>query len=246
MIELVSTGVFSYGKSDDRSNQDSVLPPVFVDGGYLFAIADGVGSYDGAEYASSSAIAALTNLAYPKDNSSYESFFEKIRKAVSAVSEKNASYSEAATTLTFCFVSDEEVNVGHVGDCRLYIKKGGRLLQITKDHTQHQKLLEQKIFTKAELRKMDVKNTLTTALSKYIELEYKVTTLKLKDVIDDDGFINIVILSDGAHSFWEKRPRFSDKTMANPNSYAASLYKRIHKSGPVDDYSCVAVRIRSQ
>jgi serine/threonine protein phosphatase PrpC len=70
------------------------------------------------------------------------------------LSDKNIKFSHAATTLTFCFVDDEGLHIGHVGDCRLYVKTDSKLKQITKDHTQHQKLLDDKIYSKSELKQL--------------------------------------------------------------------------------------------
>ena len=54
MIELLTCGLFSHSKDTRRENQDTILPPVFINDGLLMAVADGVGSYDGARYASQS------------------------------------------------------------------------------------------------------------------------------------------------------------------------------------------------
>lgn len=242
MIQLQSVGVFSYSKDEEKTNQDSILPPLLVNGGYLFAVADGVGSYAGSEFASSSALKELTKLPMPEDEGGFEYLFNKIKEAVTSVSTDNESFSEAATTLTFCYVVNNKLHIGHVGDCRLYIKNGMKLQQVTTDHTQHQKLLDKKIYTKSELKSLDVKNTLTTAISKFIPLDFQSISLNISDFVSDNGELNIVILSDGAHYYWEKRPRFSEKTLSNPNSYATSLFKRVTKSGPIDDYSCIAVK----
>lgn len=242
MIALQACGLFSFSKSEDRINQDSILPPVAVKDGYLFGIADGVGSYIGAEQASAMAIKTLSRLQLPENDEGYGRLFEQIRLAVSSISSRDDAFSEAATTLTFCHVTSSEVRIGHVGDCRVYFKKNGKLQQITADHTQHQKLLEQKIYTKSELKTMSVKNTLTTAISKAITLESQTLIFSTDELIDEYGELSIFIMSDGAHHFWEKRPRFSENTLSNPTSYAASLLKRVRRAGPIDDYSCIALK----
>lgn len=242
MIELKASGFFSYSKDNNKQNQDSILPPVKIDDGYLFAVADGVGSYFGAENASESAIRYLSSAPTPKTEDEYRLLFDRIKDAVSALSLSDEALSEAATTLTFCYVDSEKIRIGHVGDCRLYLRKNGRLVQITSDHTQHQKLLEKKIYTKSELKTISVKNTLTTAISKFIPLEYQSVELDLYECSDDENEIDIFIMSDGAHDFWEKRPRFSLNTLASPNSFVASLLKRIRRSGPKDDHTCLSVK----
>lgn len=48
-------------------------------------------------------------------------------------------------------------------------------------------------------------------------------------------------MSDGAHHFWEKRPKFSIETLKNPIRFASSLQRRINKNTSIDDYSLIAV-----
>ena len=125
----------------------------------MIAVADGVGSYDGAQNASQSAIRELPELVRKGNLQNMTSLFFSLKEGVSSLSEMNIKFSHAATTLTFCFVDDEGLHIGHVGDCRLYVKTDSKLKQITKDHTQHQKLLDDKIYSKSELKQLPGKNT---------------------------------------------------------------------------------------
>ncbi|CZW09318.1 PP2C family protein-serine/threonine phosphatase [Enterobacter asburiae] len=244
MITLLSSGLFSYAKSSSRTNQDSILAPQCIDNGYLIAVADGVGSYLGAEHASQTAIKYLANLINASSIQDLDSLFATIKEKISALSDADESYLEAATTLTFAYVNNQGLYIGHVGDCRLYIKKDNKLKQLTKDHTQHQKLLDQKIFNKKELKDMGGKNTLTTAISKVIPLEFQQTFIPASEVFEDNEEATLYILSDGAHHFWDKRPRFSITTLSNPNCFAASLHKRIIRNGPIDDFSLVVAKFK--
>lgn len=56
MIELISCGAFSCPKGNDRENQDALLLPQQCDDGFIFAVADGVGSYAGAKEAAQTAV----------------------------------------------------------------------------------------------------------------------------------------------------------------------------------------------
>ncbi|MFS1538920.1 MAG: hypothetical protein ACL7BU_09695 [Candidatus Phlomobacter fragariae] len=66
MIELLNCGFFSYGKDDTKENRDSILPPLKIDNSYIFAIADGVGSYKGAKLASQISINHLSKMRFLK------------------------------------------------------------------------------------------------------------------------------------------------------------------------------------
>jgi len=140
------------------------------------------------------------------------------------------------------YVTDEFLYIAHIGDCRLYVKKGIKLIQLTKDHTQHQAYIDDGVFTARQLRHAKGKNILTTAISKTLDLQFDIISTPLGELIDEDGSLTLFIMSDGAHSFWEKRPKFSINTLSEPSRFISSLKKRIESGPPVDDYSVVCAK----
>ncbi|KOY61191.1 protein phosphatase [Photorhabdus luminescens] len=243
MITLLNCGLFSLGKNAIRGNQDSIMPPKIVGNGYIMAVADGVGAYEGAQEASQTSINYLSSFVI-EDDLNMNLIFSSIKRKVAKLSENNSSFHRAATTLTFCYVREDSIHIGHVGDTRIYARKGKKLIQLSTDHTQHQELINEGLFTKKELKGVKGKNTLTSALSKVIDLTYQDLHYPLSEFIDYEGILDIYIMSDGAHHFWEKRPRFSDNTLCNPVRFASSLQRRIEKATPIDDYSLVAASFK--
>ncbi|EKN6041452.1 TPA: protein phosphatase 2C domain-containing protein [Yersinia enterocolitica] len=244
MINLLTSGLFSLPKNSSKENQDSILLPKPLDDGFIMAVADGVGSYIGAKQASQAAVDYLSNIISSSQLADMNNVFSSIKEKVSELSFQNTEFFQAATTLTFCYIDSTSLRIGHIGDSRLYFKSGNKLRLLTKDHTQHQKLLDDKIFNRAELKLMSGKNTLTTAISKPINLEYQEISLPLDEVTDEQGIVTIFLMSDGAHHSWEKRPRFSSNTLNNPIRFAGSLQNRIEKSIPTDDYTLLAAGFR--
>ncbi|MGU5674920.1 PP2C family protein-serine/threonine phosphatase [Aeromonas hydrophila] len=244
MISMLSCGLFSYAKTSARTNQDTVLAPHFIKQGYLLAIADGVGSYSGAEHASRCAVQSLLHGISEGHIDNLDFLFTSIKKAVSELSDKNTLFREAATTLTFAYINSFGLYIGHIGDCRLYINSGSRLEQLTKDHTQHQMLLDQNLYSKKELKHLGGKNTLTSAISKDLPLNFQSKFIPIDDLQRESDEINIYIMSDGAHHHWDLRPRFADSTIKSPDCFTASLHKRILRNGPTDDYSLVVAKFK--
>ena len=245
MIELLSLSTFSFPKMAERKNEDAVLAPVKKGSGYLFAVADGVGSYAGADLASRAAIETIDSL-NPEvwdDDESSDFIFEEIKRRISSLSSIDDGYSKAATTLTFCHVGKGRLRIGHVGDCRAYFREGGRLKQITEDHTQYQRLINEGMYKPSELKKLPGNNSLFSAISRNINLVYQASIIPLADLCEEDGSIDIFIMSDGAYSAWEHRPRFSRGTMENPNRFASNLHRRITRLMPSDDHSLIAVKL---
>ncbi|EPG6764007.1 PP2C family protein-serine/threonine phosphatase [Escherichia coli] len=244
MINLLSCGFFSCPKDSVRGNQDSYVLPTPTGKGFLFAVADGVGSYEGAKEIADTATSALRS--FKHDNfKDIQKTFLALKEKVDAVVVAKSEWINAATTLSFCFVDNEALYVGHVGDTRVYVKKGAKLQLITKDHTQHQELFDDGIYTKKELRDLPGKNTLTSAISRNIALRFQSVTLPLSELVDENGLITVYIMSDGAHHFWEQRPRLSLETISKAPKFAASLLRRIERSGPIDDYTLVAVSFQT-
>lgn len=239
MIELLAASSFSYPKDSGKMNEDCILPPRLINDGYLFAVADGVGSYKGAKLASSVAIKTLSNIEHIQPTSMDE-IFNNIRNRVRALALGDEAFHSAATTLTLCYANHEGLLIGHVGDCRLYVNEGKKTQQLTKDDTQHQMLIDQKLFTAKDLKDKPGKNILTTAIAGNVVMDNKTFFIPYDELPVCDGVINIHIMSDGAHHFWEKRPRLSENTMKSPPKFSASLLRRIERNGPIDDYSVVS------
>lgn len=248
MIKLIGSSVFSFPKENGRNNEDSVLSPRQLGDGFLMAVADGVGSYAGASSASEAAIGYLTEVGPEefKVAGSVEAILHRIKERVASLTLENPSFSSAATTLTFCYAGNEGLTVGHVGDCRVYLKAGARLLQITKDHTQHQMLIDEGLYKPSELKEAAGKNTLISAISKKINLKFQEIFLKYDQICDENGDITFYIMSDGAYRSWELRPRFLESTLDDPSRFAANLRRRIIRMQPTDDYSLVAVKLASK
>lgn len=234
MLNLISTATISKAKTFERKNQDCILTPIEINDGYIFAIADGVGGYKGGEIASNIAINVL------KSQSVFSTVF---LKALAEIEQLDDEYKKASTTLTFGYLSEQGLHIGHIGDCRLYVKEGNKLRQKTKDHTSHQRLLDEGIYTKKELKELPGKNIITTAISTQVEMKPDEYFIPLDELKNEDNEIFIYLMSDGAHYFWEHRPRFSDNTMKGVTKFAAALQKRIEKA-PIDDYSLIALQFK--
>ena len=114
-----------------RHNEDAYVcePP-------LFAVADGMGGAQAGELASGLAAAALRD----DDNRSggEQRVDDLIQAANRRVYERQTQDSAATgmgTTMTVALVEDGRVAIGHVGDSRAYLIRGGKVEQLTEDHS---------------------------------------------------------------------------------------------------------------
>lgn len=248
MTKVIEVASYSYPKNAERINQDSILLPMSIDDGVLFAIADGVGSYRGGDIASQTAINYLSDIKTKNHLTvDLEKTFSEIRDCVAGLINMNPDYKNAATTLTAGFINPTGLYIGHVGDCRLYIKsKNNKLVQITKDHTKLQEMVDEKLYSKKFLQDKKVKNILTTAIASHVEMKVDFYSIPICDLVDDKNNVSIFLMSDGVHKYWDKRPRFSLKTINDVARFSSSLKRRIEFFAPSDDYSLVALTVNCE
>ena len=116
-----------------RHNEDAYVcePP-------LFAVADGIGGAQAGELASSLAAAAV------RDDSSdgsgdgrvrVDALIQEANRRVYQRQSEDASLSGMGTTMTVALLEEGHVWIGHVGDSRAYLVRGGSLEQLTEDHS---------------------------------------------------------------------------------------------------------------
>lgn len=248
MINLKSIVSFSEPRDsvfieNRKDNEDSFLSPIRKNNGYLFCIADGLGSYKGALKASSFVCEFLEDSSKLDHYYFSSHFVNDLKNAFSNyIQSLDREYIKASTTLSVCFLDEAGLSVWHIGDCRVYIKKDRKLIQLTNDHTQYCKLLSEKVYTKKELEAKGIgKNTLTTAISLSVPIEDECIFIPMNDLRNEYGDdLSIIIMSDGAHHFWDLRKQFGEKTMGDIVKFSGALKRRIERIGAIDDYTLVA------
>lgn len=129
-------------------NEDSLDWWVAPDGlAAVAVVADGVGGQPGGDQASALAVdAAMAALASrgsePDAAADLQRAFTAADAALHHGRSNNAELANMATTLVAAVVDTETVALAHVGDSRVYRFAGGRLEQITRDHTVAQQMVD--------------------------------------------------------------------------------------------------------
>ena len=144
-----------------RANEDSFIaePP-------LFLVADGMGGHEGGAEASARAIASFRELAgRPADLDEVQRAFER---AVQGVDEIETESFAAGTTLSGAVVCEQGGVpywlIVNVGDSRTYRLIGGRLLQVSVDHSAVQVLIDRGEITEADAERHPQRSVITRAL----------------------------------------------------------------------------------
>lgn len=165
----------------------------------LLMIADGMGGHRGGKVASKIAVDTVREYfeAHAKDNMPVESLIDESLSTANRMIRDYASanlelYGMGATAILLV-VKGDTAYFRHLGDCRLYLIRDGKIKRLTKDHTLVQKMLDDGIITYAESLMHPERNIVNKALGGrfYLEYDEPVGTLKL---INQD---RLLMCSDG-------------------------------------------------
>ena len=211
-----------FSKSDvglvRHENQDSSAFSVISSDCVWAVICDGMGGAKGGKVASTLAvehIAEILNDNY-RDNMSGEEIADMM---IAAVEEANLLIYRTAmedsdlagmgTTCDLVFIRESSVHVVHVGDSRTYSIRGGKILQLTEDHSVVQEMVRRGELTPDEAMHHPNKNFITRAIGvnhevhiDYIEAEFAYGDVIL---ICSDGLSNHVSRADMVKTVHENR-----------------------------------------
>jgi serine/threonine protein phosphatase PrpC len=193
----------------------------------LFVVADGMGGHAAGEIASKVAVDSINEfvcltggdeeVTWPfglDDTISYDGNRLKTavrfanRKVLEATKEKS-EYEGMATTVAAVLVDGASANLGHVGDSRIYLFRGGELSQLTSDHSWVNEQLQNGIISAEQARTHPLRNVVTRALGGKADLQVDMQTHPLASgdilLLCSDGLTTMVpdehiarILSDAA------------------------------------------------
>ncbi len=128
--------------------------------------------------------------------------------------------------------------VGHVGDCRVYHQRAGKLAQVTRDQTLVARMVELGKLTAKEAQHHPARNEVAQALGKQFDLEPAHHALKLAA---GDW---LLAACDGLHAHLDDRGLEAEMAKAGPS--AAALAQRLvdlaNQRGGSDNCTVVAVR----
>jgi PPM family protein phosphatase len=159
-IKVVTAGVTDVGRVRD-GNEDDFIDQADRLG--LVAVADGMGGHRAGEVASATALEALR--ASVANGQSLRDAIEGANDAVLEKSESDLELHGMGTTLTAGMLgSDGHLVVGHVGDSRAYLVRGGELTQITTDHSLVEEMVRDGVLTPEQAEVHPQRSTITRAL----------------------------------------------------------------------------------
>jgi protein phosphatase len=159
-----------------RQNEDALGgrmpddPALLERRGALFAVADGLGGQAAGEVASRAAVDALLADYYsPRAPHRIEAALQQAVQAANLrvfnlARGRDPALRGMQTTLSALVLAGQQAYVAHVGDSRVYVLRGGRLTQLTADHSEAAELLRLRLITPEQARDHPRRNVLTRTL----------------------------------------------------------------------------------
>lgn len=199
--ELDSSAASHIGPVRDE-NQDavrlpgSILPP---EKGDLFALADGMGGYAHGGLASRLALDALYEAFYQNHARSARKTLQRGINSANLRVYKAAQRLQAGlmgTTLTAAYIQGDILQVGHVGDSRLYLVRKDSITCLTNDHTMVGDLVRMHILPSDKVRSHVQRSILTrgVGLTLFIKPEFSRHRLEEHDclILCSDGLWSVI------------------------------------------------------
>ena len=202
-----------FSKSDvglvRTQNQDDFRFGIISPSCVWAVVCDGMGGANGGNIASAAAVdyisTKITDLY--KSDMTKEQIGELMAEIVSMANNKifklasdDPELAGMGTTCEFVFVKDTTVHVVHIGDSRTYAIRGGKIKQLTEDHSVVQEMVRRGELTYEEAQRHPNKNFITRALGikSSVRLDYIEANFIYGDVllICSDGLSNHVTTGD--------------------------------------------------
>ncbi|MGM0366635.1 MAG: Stp1/IreP family PP2C-type Ser/Thr phosphatase [Actinomycetota bacterium] len=216
--------------------------------GKLFIVADGMGGHNAGEVASSQATETFKNFFYKyiqQQNDPDTGEIERItRLSIESANSKvyrnsvsSPSLSGMGTTLTSCYISGKDAIVGHVGDSRLYLKRGKELTAKTRDHTLVGELYRNGKISQEQAFSHPQKNILTNVIGTTESIDSDIFTFELEpeDIL--------LLCTDGLNSMLTDKliNKIMEKSN-NLNDMSNNLVRYAKQKGGLDNITLILIK----
>jgi protein phosphatase len=187
------------------------VPPRSEESAYAMLVADGMGGAAAGEVASRLVATTLVQLVLEtpdwimktgtwEDDVILERtarYYREVNDALREHAAANPDLAGMGTTLTVAHNRGRDLFVGHVGDSRAYLGRGGDLVRLTRDHTHAQHLADIGVITQEQVAAHRLRHVLTRALGEFgCKVDADVQQVRLDDgdqvLLCTDGLTDMV------------------------------------------------------
>lgn len=248
-MEIASCALTDVGKMREHNEDVCLADPALG----LFLVCDGMGGANAGEVASQLAATTIREVvathrevvgSVARGETPPERLGAILREALETAcrtvhdeAARDAARKGMGCTCTAFLVAGGKAALGHAGDSRLYLARGGAVTQLSQDHTWIAEAVRQGVFTPEEAEFSPYKNVITRSIGK--ERSVMVETLVFDLVLGD----TVLVCSDGLHGF-VKDPAELAQLLAGDavDQIARHLIALANERGGTDNISAVVVR----
>jgi protein phosphatase len=250
MIDEYSNGPFIISAASDRGsvrerNEDyyGIFDPetdeLRESRGVLVVVTDGMGGHFSGEEASRMVVEVMGDIYYSeKGKSAVETLGAAFREANRRVFKHvgNGRKGRAGTTCTSVALFPDNYNIAHAGDSRAYLIRGGKIEQLTEDHSLVGEMVQKGLINRDEAIKHPRRNVLTRAVG----LRNEVAPDIHEGIAFEDGD-KILLCSDGLFSMVPENEIGSIVEQNDPKQACKKLIKSAIEYGGDDNITAVVI-----
>jgi len=216
-------------------------PEVRAARGVLAVVADGMGGHSAGEVASQMAVETIHREYYAASGTTAEALASAIALANDEIFERarhDSALTGMGTTCVALALCGGHAHAAHVGDSRLYLVRGGRIYQMTEDHSAVAALVNQGVISRAEARTHEDKNVILRALGTHPKVEISSWEQPFP-VAEGDVFL---LASDGLTDLVEDDELFSVAATRNEADACRALVDLARTRGGFDNITVAVLR----
>jgi serine/threonine protein phosphatase PrpC len=218
-------------------------PAVLATKGRFYAVADGMGGHQAGQIASELALKTVFRSYYSSRRADMgEALTEALAEAnryLLDVARMIPERSGMGTTFTGAVIREDELCIAQVGDSRCYLLRGGRMDQVTEDHSWVQEQVSRGAMTLEDAEMSPFRNVITRSLGAAPEVEPDVFAVKLEP---GDRF---VLCSDGLSGMMADAELFELAREGSPSVAAWNLVDRAVENGGKDNVTVVVLDVQA-
>ena len=240
---------FKSDKGLRRSNNEDACFVLLPD--KVYVVADGVGGGNAGEIASRTAVNVIANYVVEHPIADMTNKYAIVNYLQSCLDEANSkifsmanTYEEntgMATTAVIVYAAAGKVYITNVGDSRVYLYRGGQLVQLTEDHTYVNTLVKAGILSKEQAEVDERKNVITKALGAESTVEPDFFQIEM---MTDDIFL---LCTDGLYDEVEN-PEIIQVLSKNQSmsDVCIELINRANKNGGRDNITIISLKVTEE
>lgn len=241
--ELITGNLTDIGLNPHRETNQDYYGMYSGDWGNLWVVCDGMGGHAGGEEASRLAVESVKHSfenSAPESDSErtdlIEASIDAAQKAVIDHSKANPQLLGMGTTLVMLYTAENKFWFANVGDSRIYLKRGKKVVQLSRDHSKVQQMLDEGILSPEQAADYP-KNQITRAIGAD---DYQPDITGPLELEPGDVFL---LCTDGMHQYLESEVELQLLLQSEPQEACENMVRLAKERGGSDNITVQVIRV---